>query len=166
MMVSSIFSTKAMEEIAKASGSGLRWQQMYLSSDRSMTEAFVRRAELAGFKAVVVTIDSPMLPMKMGLLRNDWDLPPHMKSANYPGNREERMELVYKAFNPGASWEDVRWLCSFTHLPVVVKGVLRGEDAELAVQSGVAAILVSNHGGRQLNTDVATVRQRHNSRGN
>ena len=158
-MISSIFATKSVEEIAEASRGGLRWQQMYLSTDRSLTEGFVRRAELAGVKAIVVTIDSPVLPLKMGLLKSDWDLPPHMKFANYPNcdDREMSVELVEKAFNPAATWDDIRWLCSFTRLPVVVKGLLRTEGVELAIRSGVAAIFLSNHGGRQLNTDVATV---------
>ena len=158
VMVSSIFSNKSMEEIAEASGDGLRWQQMYLSTDRSLTKGFVRRAELAGFKAIVVTIDSPALPRKMGFLRNDWHLPPHMELGNYPNfTKTERLEL---SFHSAATWDDVQWLVSLTRLPVVVKGLLRAEEVELAVESGAAAILVSNHGGRQLNTDIATVRQK------
>lgn len=159
-MVASIFATKSIEDIAKASGNGLHWQQLYLNTDRSLTEGFIRRAELAGVKALVITIDSPILPMKLGLERNGWELPRYMGQPNYPaGNdRETNLALIFKSFNPAATWEDIRWVCNFTHLPVVVKGLLSPEDAELAIQSGVAGILVSNHGGRQLNTDMATVR--------
>ena len=158
-MVSSIFSNKSMEEIAEASKDGLRWQQMYFCTDCSLTEGFVRRAELAGCKAIVVTIDSPVLPLKMELLKNDWILPSHMRSTNYPycGDKEKSLELVDKSFNPSFTWGNISWLCSYTRLPVVVKGLLRAEDVELAIGAGVSAILVSNHGGRQLNTDVATV---------
>ena len=157
-MVASIISTKSMEEIAEASGSGLRWQQMFPCKDRSLTLDFVRRAEMAGFKAVVITVDSPVLSQKMGLLRTDWDLPAHLNFANFPlESRDSVLERVHNSFNPTADWEYIRWLCSITHLPIVVKGVLTAEDAELAIQSGATAILVSNHGGRQLNSAMATV---------
>ena len=145
-----------MEEIARANGAGLRWQQIYLYRDRSLTRSFVRRAELAGFKAIVVTIDSPALPKKMGILRNYWSFPDHLDYANNPSERRDNV-IIHNTFNPAATWDDIGWLRSITHLLIVVKGLLTGEDAELAVRSGVAAILVSNHGGRQLNTDVATV---------
>ena len=158
VMVSSIFATKSMEEIAQASGNGLLWQQLYICKDRTLVQDFVRRAELAGFKAIVVTVDSPASLRKMGILRNDWSIPPHLKLVNFPdGSRDSMIQHIRNSFNSAVTWDDIRWLCGITRLPIVVKGVLRGDDAKLAVESGASAILVSNHGGRQLDSDMAAV---------
>ena len=166
-MISALFATKTMEDISVASGNGLRWLQIFICRDRQLVTDCVRRAELAGYKAIVVTIDSPA-DYPFNALRDVFKLPSHIGFANFREatvasnlsfNDTAKMadNIIHNILDPSLCWDDIRWLCSITHLPIVVKGVLTAEDAELAVESGVAGILVSNHGGRQLNTAVATV---------
>ena len=166
LMISALLATKTMEDISEASGNGLRWLQIYMYRDRQLVTDCVRRAELAGYKAIVVTIDSPAI-IRFNALRDVFKLPSHLGFANFRGatvasnlslNDPAKLTVsLHNLFDPSLCWDDIRWLCSITHLPIVVKGVLTAEDAELAVESGVAGILVSNHGGRVLNTAVATV---------
>ena len=165
-MISALLATKTMEDISVASGNGLRWLQIYMYRDRQLVTDIVHRAELAGYKAIVVTIDSPTV-YPFNALRDVFKLPSHIGFANFRGatvasnvSLNDTAKLTTSLRNlldPSLCWDDIRWLCSITHLPIVVKGVLTAEDAESAVESGVAGILVSNHGGRLLNTAVATV---------
>jgi len=149
----SMASTTAIEEIAQAGGP--LWFQLYLQPDRGFTEALVRRVEAAGCKALVVTVDSPVFGRRERELRNGFtDLPPGMCCENMrplgPGG--ERGPARPIAFSPALSWEDVEWLRRTTSLPIALKGVLHPEDAKRALESGVDALFVSNHGGRQLDT--------------
>ena len=153
VMVVSMAATVAVEDIA-ATGATL-WFQLYLQSDRGFTEAVVKRAEAAGCRALVVTVDSPVFGHHTRDLRNGFtDLPPGFACENM---RDADGRVRDIEFAPGLGWADLDWLRSVTGLPVVVKGVLHPADAHLAVEHGVAAIMVSNHGGRQLDTAVATV---------
>jgi 4-hydroxymandelate oxidase len=159
--------TTAIEDIAAAAREaapdpGL-WFQLYLQPDLEFTEAIVRRAEAAGVKAFVVTVDSPVLGRRERDDRNAFhDLPPGLAVENLRnlgenrsgGNASHVREIVMSA---GLNWDDIAWLRSKTKLPVLIKGVLHAEDARLAVHHGVAGIVVSNHGGRQLDTVPATI---------
>ncbi|SEB33911.1 4-hydroxymandelate oxidase [Amycolatopsis tolypomycina] len=167
IMIVSMASTTAIEDIAAAAREvtpdpGL-WFQLYLQPDLEFTEAIVRRAENAGVKAFVVTVDSPVLGRRERDDRNAFhDLPAGLFVENLRnigenrsgGNTSHVREIVMSA---GLNWDHIAWLRSKTKLPVLIKGVLHAEDARLAVHHGVAGVVVSNHGGRQLDTVPATI---------
>lgn len=167
IMIVSMASTTAIEDVAAAAREvapdPALWFQLYLQPDLEFTEAIVRRAEAAGVKAFVVTVDSPVLGRRERDDRNDFhDLPSGLVVENLRnigenrsgGNASHVRDIVMSA---GLNWEHIAWLRSKTKLPVLIKGVLHPEDARLAVHHGVAGIIVSNHGGRQLDTVPATI---------
>ncbi|WP_103353050.1 alpha-hydroxy acid oxidase [Amycolatopsis sp. CA-128772] len=162
IMIVSMAATTAIEDIAAAAPDLGLWFQLYLQPDLEFTEAIVRRAEAAGVKAFVVTVDSPVLGRRDRDDRNAFhDLPPGLAVENLRDIGENRSggtashvrDIVMSALN----WDHIAWLRSKTKLPVLIKGVLHAEDARLAVHHGVAGIVVSNHGGRQLDTVPATI---------
>ena len=151
IMVAAMLSTVAVEEVA-TSGATL-WFQLYLQPDLGYTESLVRRAEAAGCKALVVTVDSPALGRNERKDRHDfYDLPPGMSCANLRDGDVRQVVL-----SPDFSWKDIEWLRGITSLPIVLKGILHPADAALAVEYGAAAVIVSNHGGRQLDTMPPTI---------
>lgn len=167
IMIVSMASTTAIEDVAAAAREvapdPALWFQLYLQPDLEFTEAIVRRAEAAGVQAFVVTVDSPVLGRRERDDRNDFhDLPSGLVVENLRnigenrsgGNASHVRDIVMSA---GLNWEHIAWLRSKTKLPVLIKGVLHAEDARLAVHHGVAGIIVSNHGGRQLDTVPATI---------
>jgi 4-hydroxymandelate oxidase len=168
ILIVSMAATTAIEDIAAAAREvtpdPALWFQLYLQPDLEFTEAIVRRAEAAGVRAFVVTVDSPVLGRRERDDRNDFhSLPPGLAVENLRnlrvGNRgggsaSHVSELVLSA---GLSWEHIAWLRRTTKLPVLIKGILHPEDARLAVRHGVAGIVVSNHGGRQLDTVPAAI---------
>jgi 4-hydroxymandelate oxidase len=154
-------STKSMEEIAQA-GASARWFQLYVQRDRSLTQELIRRAETSGCEALVVTIDSPLLGPRYRELRGHFALPPGIKRAHQAGtaatgaHRPSEHNIYSAILDPALTWKDLGWLRSITRLPMILKGVLNPDDAERAVEAGAAAIIVSNHGGRNLDTVPAT----------
>ena len=170
-MVLSSWSTTSMEEVAEVSRNALRWFQLYIFKDRALTEDLVKRAAANGYKALCVTIDSPVLGKRRGDTRNGMDMPKHLQFGNFstdylqpyfPEMKEEGKSSFYSnihlhIMSSSVMWKDIKWLQSITHLPIVVKGVLTVEDAKIAAGHGVAGILVSNHGARQLDSVPATV---------
>ncbi|HEU4348959.1 MAG TPA: alpha-hydroxy acid oxidase [Actinoplanes sp.] len=149
-MIAAMLSTVTIEEIA-ATGATL-WFQLYIQPDLAFTESLVRRAEAAGCRALVVTVDSPALGRNERGDRNDFhDLPPGISCANMRGDGNVRQVVL----SPEISWWHLDWLRGTTELPVLLKGVLHPEDAEIAVERGVDGLIVSNHGGRQLDTTPA-----------
>ena len=127
----------------------------------------MRRAEAAGCRALVLTVDAPLLGRRERDVRNRFRLPPglgvqNMLPAGYggvPGAAGESGLAAYFAelLDPALTWRDVAWLRSITHLPVLVKGIVRPDDAVRAAERGAAGVVVSNHGGRQLDTSPATI---------
>ncbi|KAJ8288727.1 hypothetical protein COCON_G00013860 [Conger conger] len=168
MMLSS-FSTSSIEEVAEAGPSGVRWMQLYICKDRNLTLSLVRRAERAGYTGIFVTVDTPYLGRRRNDMRNQFRLPSHVRLPNLhspdlvfsgkEGFSEDNSlaEYVDQTIDPSLQSEDIVWLKKMTSLPVVLKGVLTAEDAKLALQCGVDGILVSNHGGRQLDSVPATI---------
>ena len=165
-MILSSWSTSSIEDVAQASGSGLRWFQLYVCRDKAITTNLVQRAEQNGYRALVVTIDTPVEGRKLSCLRTGFDLPNHLKLGNLSTDviqnslepsQSVGAELYNAMIDSSLTWECIAWIKSITRLPVIVKGVLTGEDALLAVQHGVDGIMVSNHGGRQLDGVLATV---------
>jgi 4-hydroxymandelate oxidase len=153
-MVLSTVSTVSLEEVAGAGPPC--WFQLYVHRDRGLTAELVGRAHAAGYAAIVLTVDTPVLGRRERDERNRFALPSELTLANVTGNRLPDVAgsglYAYFASELDASltWQDLEWLRSLSPLPVLVKGVLTAEDAELAVRSGVTGVIVSNHGGRQL----------------
>ena len=150
------------------------WYQLYVYRDRSITADLIHRAEAAGYKAIVLTVDTPQFGVRESDVRNRFTLPPHLQLANFAEGQGRSMtkgggsgastsggsELAAygsSMFDPTVSWKDIAWLRSVTRLSLIVKGVLTAEDAELACEQGVDGIIVSNHGARQLDSVSATV---------
>jgi 4-hydroxymandelate oxidase len=152
IMIAAMLSTVTIEEIA-ATGAKL-WFQLYIQPDLAFTESLVRRAETAGCRALVVTVDSPTLGRNERGDRNDFhDLPPGVYCANMGAAGHVRQVVL----SPAISWWHVDWLRETTSLPILLKGVLHPADAELAVEHGVDGLIVSNHGGRQLDATPASL---------
>jgi 4-hydroxymandelate oxidase len=167
LMVVSTLATSTLEEVAAAAAAP-RWFQLYIYQDRGATRALVERVEAAGYRALMLTVDTPFLGRRERDIRNGFSLPEGMVMANLISEGMEEMVRVHAGsslaahtgmvLDPALGWRDIAWLRSVTRLPIVLKGILRGDDARRAVGEGVAAIVVSNHGGRQLDTAVASIR--------
>jgi len=163
VQVLSTLSGHSLEDIASAASAagGAQWFQLYCYRDRGITRELVARAEAAGFLALCVTVDVPVLGYRERDARNRFHLPPGVRVANITQQVAEidrgsaLLQYVSEQFDPSLTWESVDWLRSITRLPVVLKGVLAAEDARLAVEHGAAGVIVSNHGGRQLDGTVA-----------
>ncbi|KAF1673254.1 HAOX2 oxidase, partial [Pygoscelis papua] len=152
--IASTYSTCTLEDISAAAPGGLRWFQLYIHRNRAVSQQLVQRAEALGFQGLVLTADLPYTGKRRDDVRNGFRLPPHMTLKNLEGAFEVcKMSLL----DPSVTWNDIYWLRSLTHLPIVIKGILTKEDAELAVRHGVQGIIVSNHGGRQLDGGPATI---------
>ncbi len=170
-MVLSTLSTKSIEEVAAVRhDTNLQtpqWFQLYIHKDRGLTRALVERAYTAGYKALCITVDAPVLGRRERDKRNEFALPPDMQLANLtnlsglniPQKQGESGLFTYFAqqLDPAVTWQDLEWLESLCPLPLVVKGILRADDAVRAVESGAKAIVVSNHGGRQLDGAIASI---------
>lgn len=167
LMTASTISNRTLEDIAAAATSPL-WFQLYVYRDRSISEWLVRRAETAGYRGLVLTVDAPRLGRREADIRNGFGLPAHLNIANFAGSAMADQPMgdpgisglavyAHDMFDTSLTWEALDWLRSVTRLPVVVKGILTGEDAALAVEHGAAAIVVSNHGGRQLDGAVTGI---------
>ncbi|NXG67071.1 HAOX2 oxidase, partial [Hemiprocne comata] len=152
--IASTYSTCTLEEISAASPGGLCWFQLYIHRNRAVSQQLVQRAEALGFQGLVLTADLPYTGKRRDDLRNGFRLPPHMKLKNLEGAFEV---CEISCLDPSVTWNDIYWLRSLTHLPIIIKGILTKEDAELAVRHGVEGIIVSNHGGRQLDGVPATI---------
>lgn len=169
IMTLSTFSTVSLEEV-QDTGEATRWFQLYVHKDRGLTEGLVQRVEAAGYQALVLTVDVPVLGRRERDLRNAFTLPPELRLANF--DLSESAELhgagsvgssALAAFHagmrePGFTWTDVDWLASKTDLPILLKGILRGDDARVGVEHGARGIIVSNHGGRQLDGSLPALR--------
>ncbi len=145
-LVISSSASHRVEDVAKAA-TGPVWFQLYVQRDRAFTRDLVQRAEAAGCRALCVTVDSPNHGPRNREERARGELPerelPNLKGKDY--------------LDPSMTWKDLAWLLSFARTPVLLKGVLNPDDAAQAVDAGVAGLIVSNHGGRNLDTAPATI---------
>jgi 4-hydroxymandelate oxidase len=165
IMIGSTLSTCSLEDAA-AAGGGPMWFQLYVYKDRGMTEELIARAEACDYRALVLTVDTPLLGRRYRDVRNQFVLPEGISMRNFDaamthavrwGAHSSFSAYVHDLFDATLTWDAVEWLRSRTRLPVVVKGILTGEDARLAMDSGVSGIIVSNHGGRQLDGATASI---------
>jgi isopentenyl diphosphate isomerase/L-lactate dehydrogenase-like FMN-dependent dehydrogenase len=151
LMIAGTTATRSLEEIAQAA-SGPLWFQLYVYPSLQYAEKLVHRAEIAGYKAIVLTVDLPVLGNREKDKRNNFELPPPpLIEANFVGVEKEGQEWVT------LTWKSLAWLRSITSLPILLKGILTAEDALLALEHGMDGIIVSNHGGRQLDTALSTI---------
>jgi 4-hydroxymandelate oxidase len=160
LFILSSLSNTAMETVFAEAGSP-RWFQLYIYKDREVTRELVKRAEAAGAEAIVLTVDAPGLGTRERDTRNRFRLPEGLAVENLaPLGKGKIPEVpgsglaayVRENFKADLGFDDLDWLCGSTRLPVVVKGVCRGDDARRAAEHGAKAVVVSNHGGRQLDT--------------
>ena len=154
--------TTSLEDVARVATAPL-WFQLYVQRDRGFTLELVRRAEAHGYRAIVLTADTPVLGARDRDHRRQLELPPGMELPNLRGLGPRTDEPTFQHgtrnpfLDPSLTWKDVQWLARSTRLPVIVKGILHARDAQLALEHGAAAIGVSNHGGRNLDTVPATI---------
>jgi len=163
VLVLSTLSSRTIEEVAEAASGGRRWFQLYVQRDRDLTAELVKRADAAGYSAIMLTADLPVVGARDRDIRNDFQLPGDVRYVNMrvqrpPEGRGSGL-AAFIGFQGDASldWDDVPWLRSLTDLPFVLKGVVRAEDARRAVEAGFEGLVVSNHGGRQLDGTVASM---------
>ena len=160
----STLSSVSIEDVA-AAGSGVRWFQLYMHPERAISASFVERAVDAGYGAILLTVDLPLAGRRERDIRNVFSLPEGVSYANLGGLRSRATAAGLDPFaqdvnaqtHAGLSWGDLEWLVGKTSLPVIVKGVVRAEDARRAVEAGARGIVVSNHGGRQLDYAIASL---------
>jgi lactate 2-monooxygenase len=171
-VLSNVASTE-MEKIAEVMGEALRWFQLYPPKSEELTQSFLRRAEKSGFAAVVITVDSTLLGWRETDLRNAYL--PFMEGhgmANYFSDpifraflkqppEENLKEAVIKALDQGNNtcftWKQFQIIRDYTQLPLLLKGITHPDDALLAIEHGADGIIVSNHGGRQLDGAIGTL---------
>jgi 4-hydroxymandelate oxidase len=166
LMVASTMASQSLEAIAQAGGP--RWFQLYVMKDRGLTRSLVERASAAGYRAIVMTVDAPRLGRRERDLRNAFSLSGRHVPANLIAADAEPLLIRHDgasaiaahaltAFDDALDWQTVAWVASLCQLPIVLKGVLTVEDARRAADAGVAGIVVSNHGGRQLDSVSAAI---------
>ncbi|XNL29621.1 alpha-hydroxy acid oxidase [Longispora sp. K20-0274] len=167
LYVVSIFASQPLEDIAKAA-TGPLWLQLYWLRRREALVDLVGRAEAAGYRALVLTVDAPRIGRRLRDARNGFAIDPDVRAVNLDAaltaTSHERAEgtsaldrHAAEEFDPTITWADLAWLRARTRLPIVLKGILTAEDARLAVEHGVDAVVVSNHGGRQLDRAPASL---------
>jgi isopentenyl diphosphate isomerase/L-lactate dehydrogenase-like FMN-dependent dehydrogenase len=149
VMIASTVASTSLEDIA-AAATGPAWFQLYI---RSMDRAkeLVLRAEAAGYRAIVLTVDTPRLGNR------EKDMRYNARRRLFPAANFDEDDFTFSYTGDSLTWEVIGWLRSLTTLPIFLKGILTGEDALLAVEHGVEGIIVSNHGGRQLDESIATL---------
>jgi 4-hydroxymandelate oxidase len=160
----STMSTASIEEVAAAAPDAVRWFQLYTQAMPSRTRSLVERAAGAGYRAIVVTVDLPVLGYRERDLRTGFDLSvPHGNfrdgggpdHASHGGDPDSGYDILQEQLDQGLVWSDVDRIRSWSSLPLFLKGILTAEDARLAVERGVDGVIVSNHGARQLDRSVA-----------
>src|SRR6185436_14648485 len=157
LMVVSTIATASIEEVASAAPAAPRWFQLYMAPEREISEHLIARAEAAGYRALCLTVDTPLLGRRERDVRNRFN--PGMALANFEGDiawmprTQSGSSFAVGAsrlLDPSLTWETIRWMRGRTKLPIIVKGVIAASDVEPAIEAGVSGIVVSNHGGRQL----------------
>lgn len=163
----STVSNCTMEAIAQASN-GPRWFQLYVYRDKGITRSLVERAAAAGYSALCLTVDTPLAGPRERDRRNNLRMPGHLVLANFDeshtamhhhgsGPGSSLSQYITSQWDPALTWKDVEWLRTIAPMPVIVKGILAPADATLAIEHGASAVIVSNHGGRQLDSVPAAI---------
>ncbi len=166
IQVVSTAGTFSLEEVAAAAPGAPRWFQLYCYRDRDVTKWLIERAVGAGYQALCLTVDAPLVGRRERDTRNRFGLPHGMNWKNLEGVGLDQMEAgeegsalvhyISTIWDPSLTWEAIEWLRGLSPLPLVIKGILTAADARRAVDHGAAGIVVSNHGGRQLDGTLTT----------
>lgn len=164
LMVLSCQASLPMEQVVSA-GEACRWFQLYFQPKREDTIALIERAEACGFEALVVTCDAPVSGVRNAEQRTGFSLPPDIRPVNlddlsppsFPPLQDGESAIFDRLATIAPKWDDIAWLASRTKLPIILKGILCAEDAAMGVQAGASALIVSNHGGRVLDTALSTL---------
>lgn len=166
LMTLSTLSNCSVERVAVASDGSL-WFQLYIYKDRGITAAMLDRVVAAGCRAIVFTVDAPLLGRREQDIRNQFHLPVNFRMENLLPHGYEELGAKAEAsglaayfaslLDPCLTWSDLEWISQRTKLPVLVKGIVHPQDAILALEHGAAGVIVSNHGGRQLDTGPASI---------
>jgi 4-hydroxymandelate oxidase len=166
IMIVSTLSNTDVEDIARAAPGPL-WFQLYIYKDRAATRDLVARVEAAGCGAIMLTVDAPVMGQRERDVRNRFALPEGLSVKNLLGAGQGTVvrqsdgsglaAYVSSFIDPAIAWRDVEWLRGITKLPLIIKGLARADDTRRAVSMGASAVVVSNHGGRQLDTAPATI---------
>lgn len=164
LMIASTLSSRTLEEIAMAAADAPLWFQLYLFRDERLNLRLLERAEQAGYRAIVLTVDAQHIGNRERDRRSGFRLPLEMHLGNFATTASSDVPQSFQEVTwdtrgerPGLTWEAVAWLRARTTLPILLKGILTGEDAHRAAEAGVDGIIVSNHGGRQLDGAVSTL---------
>jgi 4-hydroxymandelate oxidase len=168
LYIVSIFASRTLEEIA-ASATGPLWLQLYWLRRREALAQLAARAAASGYQALVLTVDAPVIGRRLRDLRNGFAIDPDVRAVNLDAElmatthrRHERESAIAahaaEQFDPTITWSDLAWLRRITDLPIILKGVLTAEDARIALDHGVDGLIVSNHGGRQLDGAIPAIR--------
>ena len=157
-MILSAFSSRSLEDVARASGEGLRWFHLEITMPDNVVKEHVERAEKAGYKALVITVDQPNVGVhrKYEHIMNKNHLI-SFANFNIPSNSMNANYLRATRLSCPITWDRIEWVRSLSTLPIVLKGILTADDALLALEHKIDGIIVSNHGGRQLDCVPATV---------
>jgi lactate 2-monooxygenase len=172
-LIASTASTYSLEKVASEMGQGQRWYQLYWSNDREIAASMVKRAEVAGYDAIVITLDTPMMAWRekdiehaylpflegegIGNYLSDPVFCSRLEKSPHEDMRAAIMLWAQVFGNPTLTWDDLEYIKAQTSLPILLKGILHPEDAKLAVEHGVDGIVVSNHGGRQVDGAIAAI---------
>lgn len=168
IMIASTTATTSLSDVRAAAG-GPMWFQLYVYRDRGVTRALIEAARDAGYQAIVLTVDAPVLGRRERDIRLGFTLPPDLRIANAEGARMGQVPeasgsasglmLHFRDLHdPALTPKDIEWVRDVSGLPVIVKGIVRGDDAVRALEHGAVGVIVSNHGGRQLDTAIAAIR--------
>jgi isopentenyl diphosphate isomerase/L-lactate dehydrogenase-like FMN-dependent dehydrogenase len=160
VMCLSTIATCGPTEVTAGCAEGRKWMQLYCFRDRAITRALLDEAVESGHEAVLLTVDAPYAGKRERDFRTGFEVPaemtaPAVKKAS--GGRDLTVAEVFGLVDPSLDWDDLAEIAEESELPVLVKGLVRADDAELAVEHGAAGVVVSNHGGRQLDNAPATI---------
>ena len=155
-------SSRSIEDVADAAPNATRWFQLYVQGDPAVTRSLVERAAAAGYRAILLTVDLPLLGYRERDRRSGFDLDIPLgnfvsRGPSHGNHAADGFDLLTDQLERGLTWDDLTTIRSWSSLPLVLKGVMTGEDARLAAEHGVDAIVVSNHGGRQLDRTPAPI---------
>lgn len=150
-MIPTLASCSFDEIIDAAQGGQVQWLQLYVNKDRDITKRIVEHAEKRGCKGLFITVDAPQLGRREKDMRSKFTDPgSNVQSGQAVDTNQGAARAISSFIDPGLSWKDVQWFRSITKMPILLKGVQRVEDVIKAVEAGVQGVVLSNHGGRQL----------------
>lgn len=150
-MIPTLASCSFDEIMDAAEGDQVQWMQLYVNKDREITRKIVQHAEGRGCKALFITVDAPQLGRREKDMRSKFDdQGSNVQSGQQTDNSQGAARAISSFIDPALSWKDIPWFKSITKMPIILKGVQRVEDVLRAIDAGVQGVVLSNHGGRQL----------------